>query len=609
MCEFRLCVKAVYGPGEAYKAGLSFLEGGPAYVAMGINAGERLAGVLVPAFSLRRDGDLGIGDTAAVIDMVDWCARRGARVLQLLPINETSDDNSPYNAISAMAIEPTTLAVDPAHVPDLEESDVSTLADAGTLRALRSGPVNYPAVRELKKKLLWRAYENFVGRELGHDTRRAGEFRSFCREHEGWLPQYSLFRLLVEENGGNPAWTAWKAGHREPSSAEAWLASLDGKRREECERRREQLCYIQWLAYGQWQAVKAHADASDVRLMGDIPFGVSRCSADVWGSREFFDLDWSGGAPPEKTFAADQFTAEWGQNWGIPLYDWEASRLREFAWWRLRVVNTCRVFHIFRVDHVLGFFRVYAFPWTPDRNEEFVGLGAPEALALTGGRLPGFKPRPDDTPQHKEANRKEGMALLRVLVDAARDCVVVAEDLGVVPEYVPGALAELGMPGFAIPMFRRHPNGGYHHPDSYPELSVATPGTHDHPPLAAAWADWWRTIKKDPDSEGARRAKREVDALMEFAALGGKEAPRGFTAALHEGVLRATMYSRSWLALAMLTDVFGLEGRFNVPGVAHGGNWTFRMPCTVAEFEHSEPFRGKGEMFGGLIGETGRGKK
>jgi len=573
---------------------------------MGINLEKRLAGVLVPSFSLRRGGDLGIGDTAAVREMVDWCVRRGAGILQLLPINETSDDNSPYNAISAMAIEPMTLAVGPAELPDLDESDFEQEAPPETQRQLRSGPVDYRKVREVKRRLLWRAYENFVGRELGRETARAGEFRSFCDEHKDWLPRYSLFRLLVEENGGNPAWSGWKAGHREPSSAAAWLESLDPKRRQECERRREHFCYIQWIAYSQWEGVRAHADRAGVRLMGDIPFGVSRCSADVWGAREFFDLDWSGGAPPEKTFAADRFTAEWGQNWGIPLYDWEASRQRDFAWWRLRVANTCRIFHIFRIDHVLGFFRVYAFPWVPERNEEFVGLGEPEALAMTGGRLPGFRPHPDDTPEHKEANRRDGVALLRVLAEAAGDSVVVAEDLGMVPDYVPGALTELGMPGFAIPLFRRHPNGGYHHPDSYPLLSVATPGTHDHPPLAAAWADWWRTIKKEPESQAARHAKREIEALMEFAALGGKEPPRGFTATLHEGILRATLYSRSWLALVMLTDVFGLEGRFNVPGLAHGGNWTFRMPCAISDFEHFEPFSVKGEMFARLIRETGR---
>lgn len=574
---------------------------------MGVNVEERVAGVLVPSFSLRRDGDLGIGDTAAVLEMIDWCARRGARVLQLLPINETSDDNSPYNAISAMAIEPTTLAVDPAHVPDLSQSEFEAEAGAEVLRSLRSGPVDYRGVRSLKGKLLWRAYENFVARELGRGTARAGEFRGFCEAHGDWLPKYTLFRLLVDENGGSPAWTGWPAAHRNPGAAESWLASQAPARREEFVRRRERLSYIQWLAYGQWEAVRAHADGAGVRLMGDIPFGVGRCSADVWGEKEVFDLDWSGGAPPEKTFAADRFTAEWGQNWGIPLYDWGAMRERGFGWWRLRVKNTCRVFHIFRIDHVLGFFRVYAFPWVPERNGEFLGLGEAGAVALTGGRLPGFRPRPDDTPEHKEANRREGVALLRVLAEAAGDAAVVAEDLGVVPDYVPGALAELGMPGFAIPMFRRHPGGGYHHPDSYPPLSVATPGTHDHPPLAAAWADWWRTVKRDPESEAGRRARREIDALMEFAALGGKEPPRGFAAALHEGILRATMWCKSWLALVMLTDVFGLEGRFNVPGVARGGNWTFRMPCATGEFERFEPFRVKGDMFARLIKETGRG--
>lgn len=574
---------------------------------MGVNVEERMAGVLVPSFALRRAGDLGIGDTAAVREMVGWCARRGGRVLQLLPINETSEDNSPYNAISAMAIEPTTLTLDPGHVADLGEADFAAEAGAERVGALRSGPVDYSGVRALKDRLLWRAFDRFESRELARGTDRAGEYRRFCEEHAEWLPRYSLFRLLVEENGGNPAWMGWPLAHRDPASAEGWLGSLGEARRGELLRRRERFCYIQWLAYGQWEGVRAHADREGVRLMGDIPFGVSRCSADVWGNRDVFDLEWSGGAPPEKTFAADRFTAEWGQNWGIPLYDWAALGGRDFDWWRLRVRNTCRVFHIFRVDHVLGFFRIYAFPWVPERNGEFLGLGEAAAAALTGGRMPGFKPRPDDTPGHREANRRDGVALLRVLADAAGDAVVVAEDLGVVPEYVPGALAELGIPGFSIPMFLRHPGGGYHHPDSYPTLSVATPGTHDHPPLAAAWAEWWRAVKADPGGEAGRRARREMEALMEFAALGGQEMPRGFSAALHEGILRATMYSRSWLALFLLTDVFGLDGRFNVPGVSGGANWTYRMPCRLEEFEQIDAFARKGEVFERLIRETGRG--
>ena len=108
--------------------------------------------------------------------------------------------------------------------------------------------------------------------------------------------------------------------------------------------------------------MKAHAEQRGVALMGDIPFGVSYYSADVFSRPNEFMLDWFGGAPPEPLFKDDAFTQKWGQNWGIPLYRWSAMRANNFQWWRERVRGTRRIFHLFRIDHVQGFYRVYAFP-------------------------------------------------------------------------------------------------------------------------------------------------------------------------------------------------------------------------------------------------------
>jgi len=132
---------------------------------------------------------------------------------------------------------------------------------------------------------------------------------------------------------------------------------------------------------------------------------VGRFSADTWANRAIFDLEWSGGAPPEKVFKVDPFTEKWGQNWGIPNYRWDELRRRNFDWWRTRIGNIQKVFHLYRIDHVLGFFRIYSFPWTPDRNAEFLPLNEAQAAARTGGRLPGFKQFPDDTPEHKAFNQ------------------------------------------------------------------------------------------------------------------------------------------------------------------------------------------------------------
>src|SRR5262249_28222171 len=143
--------------------------------------------------------------------------------------------------------------------------------------------------------------------------------------------------------------------------------------------------YVQWLAYRQWGDVKSYADEKNIRLMGDIPFGVSRYSADVWGQRELFDLSWSGGGPPETFFQGDPFVTRWGQNWGIPLYNWEEHERENYKWWRRRVHGLTKLFHYFRIDHVLGFFRIYSFPWIPERNWEFTDLTEAEAKEKTKG--------------------------------------------------------------------------------------------------------------------------------------------------------------------------------------------------------------------------------
>ena len=571
---------------------------------MKLSPTQSLAGILEPVFAIRTEEDLGIGDTQGVQQMIDWCARHRLNILQTLPINELSNDNSPYNAISSLAIEPATIAISPGIVPDLSPGQFAELAPPERVAELRKGPVHYPRVRALKRKLLEAAFESFRRNHFLSGTERAMEFRSFVQENRHWLADYALFRLLVEENGGIPAWDGWAPEHRSPDRARNWLESLPEKGREALRRKEYFFMYVQWLAFGQWQALKAYGTAKKVNLMGDIPFGVGRFSADVWANGALFDLDWSGGAPPEKVFKVDPFTEKWGQNWGIPNYRWDEVRQRNFDWWRTRVGNIQKVFHLYRIDHVLGFFRIYSFPWTPDRNAEFLPLTEAEAAAKTGGRLPGFKQLPDDTPDHKAANQAQGEEILRVVLEASGETTVVAEDLGVVPEYVAPTLAKLGIPGFRIPMFFREHDGRYSDPKQYPRLSLAQPTTHDHPPLAAAWAECWQNIDAGKDVQTNRR---ELLAMMEFSGMEGVEPPRQFSHPLHEGFTRAVLGSHSWLAVFQITDVFGMTARFNTPGSVAASNWSYRLPKTVKELDEDPRLGRCTEMFSRLAQENGRG--
>jgi len=349
--------------------------------------------------------------------------------------------------------------------------------------------------------------------------------------------------------------------------------------------------------------VKAYSESKQVYLMGDIPFGVGRYSADVWANRSIFDLDWSGGAPPEKTFKVDPFTEKWGQNWGIPNYRWDELRRRNYDWWRTRVGNIQKVFHLYRIDHVLGFFRIYSFPWTPDRNAEFLPLNEQEASARTGGRLPGFKQHPDDTHEHQAANQLQGEEILGMVLEGSGETTVIAEDLGVVPHYVPTTLERLGIPGFRIPMLFRDQDGAFSNPQKYPRLSVAQPSTHDHPPLAAGWAECWANIDAGRDVENNRRELRRV---MQFAGLNDREPAREFTEELLEAYTRVVLESTSWLALFQITDLFGWSARFNTPGSLSNANWTYRLLPSVAELDKDPRWLRCAQRFSRLVAESGR---
>jgi 4-alpha-glucanotransferase len=288
----------------------------------------------------------------------------------------------------------------------------------------------------------------------------------------------------------------------------------------------------------------------------------------------------------------------------VPNYHWDEMRRRNFDWWRTRVGNIQKVFHLYRIDHVLGFFRIYSFPWTPDRNAEFLPMTESDAAAKTGGRLPGFKPNPDDTSEHKTGNQAQGEEILRVVLESSGETTVIAEDLGVVPDYVHPTLQALGIPGFRIPVFFRDGDGALADPKKYPRLSLSQPATHDHPPLAATWADCWQDIDAGNNVNGNRR---ELRLLMDFAGLKNVEPPREFTDQFLEAFTRAVMNGNSWLVIFQITDVFGLTPRFNVPGSLAATNWSYRMIQAPSELDDDPRLARRAEMFARLAKESGRG--
>jgi 4-alpha-glucanotransferase len=558
---------------------------------------KKTAGVLVPLFALRGMDDLGIGDIGALSEFVDWAAEIGFKLVQLLPINETGTDNSPYNAISAMAIEPTTLRLAPNSPQDLTPEDFNAVIADVDLRSLRLGEVKYRQVKKLKRRLLEKAFANFSAQS---GKERQLEFGTFCEEEAAWLRDYAFFRVLMEENDDSAAWNRWPAQHQSIEKARTWLRGLPQDRQAELATRQRFFCYVQWIAHQQWRAIKSYAEERGVALMGDIPFGVSYYSADVFACPDEFVLDWYGGAPPEPFFKDDAFTQKWGQNWGIPLYRWEKMRANNFEWWRERVRAVRRIFHLFRIDHVLGFYRIYAFPWRPRKNKEFLQLDWNQMLERTGGQAPHFVPRDDGIPENCEANRREGEEYLRVVLDEANTTRVIGEDLGLVPHYVRPNLRALGIAGFKIPQWEvrdeRVTPG-----NEYERVSVATYSTHDHKPIRALWEEAF----ENPTAT-SEQSRFDLTKIALFAGFDPRIDRVDFEKDFYPAIMEALFGSEAWLAIVMITDLLARKYRFNVPGTQANLNWTRRIRRSIAQLISSPKEQKRMRLIHELLVKTGR---
>lgn len=322
-----------------YVAGMSFREG---------SFRPRFAGVVAPLFSLRSRTDYGIGDFATLRTAIDWASSTGLRVLQLLPINDTTfyrdwRDSYPYNAISVDALNP--IFADISALPKLKSPEAKALLSVG--KALSQSPtVCYPEVQSFKEQYLWLHYQ-----ECGAATMKKRPFRQFVQQHADWLLPYVAFCVLRDKYPGlSPsAWSGHEVFH--PMATNQLLDSDEHRERAGYHK------YVQFLLSQQLQSVRTYAEEQGILLKGDIPIGVSPNSVETWVHPELFNLELSAGAPPDD-FAID------GQNWGFPTYNWEIMQRDGMLWWRRRFERMAAYFKAFRIDHILGFFRIWEIPRT-----------------------------------------------------------------------------------------------------------------------------------------------------------------------------------------------------------------------------------------------------
>jgi 4-alpha-glucanotransferase len=536
---------------------------------------RRRAGLLAPVYALRREGDFGIGDTAAVKEAIDFCADNGFSVLQILPIHETIGDHSPYNPVSSRALSPALLSISEDDVPGLTGEMIARAAPESWLIQLRDGKVRQEAVHPLKTQILLSASYRFAALEPGplHE-----DFDGFRQARADWLDSYTLFRLLVREYEGNTQWDDWRPEHRRYDSALNWL--LQHPAREDLEELRRGFAFIQWIGYRQWKAVRAHADRRGIRLLGEMSFGVGENSADVWANPSLFDLAWSMGTRPLAHFDTTKDAEHWGQNWGLPPYRWENHRSTSFAWLRNRVAWVKEFFHACRIDHLRGYFRAYMFPWRGGAaHVEFSALTEEEAAEKTGGLLPRFVPGPDDDPVSARMNELQGREALAQIIDAAGEMDLVAEIMGEMPDYMLNTLEEMNLANLSFPQLLRGPEGEVIGPDAFREYSLATYANHDNAPLASLYHQL--TIEAREEGEG--KSARDLAALLHFAGLNG-EAPEILDDATLSSLQRALFRTKARLAVLMCSDLLGIPLRFNLPGSYGRGTWSDRLDMPLRDY-------------------------
>ena len=309
---------------------------------------RKLAGTQVPVFSLRTRKSAGIGDFGDLKTMIDFVASTGQKVLQLLPINDTTithtwTDSYPYSCISVFAIHPQ--YADLHALPELKDAKARAEAEKTRAELNALDKIDYEKVNDFKINYLRQIFNQEGGKMM-----KTAEYKAFFQDTELWLVPYAQYSYLRDKNGTAdfnqwPDHQVWDEAERkalaDPKTAAYKNVAF--------------FYFVQFVLDRQMQEAHEHAKAKGVILKGDIPIGVNRNGCDVWTEPKYFNLNGQAGAPP------DDFSAN-GQNWGFPTYNWFEMLKDGCQWWNRRFQNMARYFDAYRIDHVLGFFRIWEIP-------------------------------------------------------------------------------------------------------------------------------------------------------------------------------------------------------------------------------------------------------
>lgn len=415
---------------------------------------KRRAGVTVPLFSVYSKNSVGIGEIPDLRKVIDWCVHTGMSIIQLLPLNEVGNDFAPYNAVSTFALDPVYLSLRKLRKADLKPF-LKNLRDLKKHFPKGKGKVNYEIKAE-KLKLLRKIFTSVNLNEIK-------KYQNFVDANIHWLKYYSLFKILTALNDDRN-WQEWDLKYK-------YIAPLTTEKilREHPVEMSFHF-WLQWQLYEQLVTIKKYAERMKILIMGDLPFLVSRNSADVWAYKNYFKLSLSAGAPPDMYFSK-------GQRWGMPPYNWDNIAADNYAYIIQRLKYADSFYDMFRIDHFVGLFRV----WTID-------LKTPEEFGGLHGRF---------DPEDKNTWEEHGRNILSVMNENS-SMLPCAEDLGTVPQCSGKVLKEFGVPGINVLRWEKKWNDNFEFfpAEEYRINSAATVSTHDSSTLPA----WWKYEAETIDS-------------------------------------------------------------------------------------------------------------
>ena len=560
------------------------------------------AGTVIPVFSLRTEGSFGVGDFGDLKLMIDWCAKTKQRILQVLPINDTNmtrtwQDSYPYNSISIYALHPQ--YTDFRQLPAIKDEAKRTAFETLRKELNELPQIDYERMFAAKMDYLREIYA-----QEGSKVLKSKAFKEFFEQNKEWLVPYAAF-CHYRDLYGTATFQEWPDHHELPASEHEAMTKPTTKLYKDV----AFWYFVQFNLDQQMHAAHAHARAQRVILKGDIPIGISRDGVEAWVEPKYFNLNGQAGAPP------DPFSAD-GQNWGFPTYNWDEMLKDGCSWWVRRFRKMAEYFDAYRIDHVLGFFRIWEIPvpyksglmgqFSPalgmSREEiEAYGVAFNDGLFLVDHKRDD-RWHPRIAVQYQEAYERlddgqkanfnrlyndyfyrrnnqfwytEAMKKLPKLTQATR-MLVCAEDLGMVPDCVPWVMNELRILSLEIQSMPKDPTTRFGKLSHNPYRSVDTISTHD----MATLRQWW-----DEDEE-------RTQAYYNTTLRRGGAAPHPLPGWLAKDIVSRHLTSPSMLCLLSFQDWISISEalrlpdqnaeRINIPANPRH-YWRYRMHLTIEQ--------------------------